>query len=230
MSLNLSAAFALGNVVAYATTGKTLRLWQDKGYYPSQWGHTGGSLDEMTKQKVNIGGFFVDAIFMTTTEHTLTVTQHPVQTGANLADHAFVNPVRISMEIGISDAMAYRKAGCYDVPGETKSISAYRSLVKLQEERKPLKVLTKLNTYENMLIESIRANDDVSTQYALKASVELVQILVANVTEEKVSARQWTSGAQGSSNEVQPQQIDGDASTLAQINGDAGYYNTGGGA
>lgn len=224
MSLNsLSAAFGLGNIVSSALGGPTLRLWKDKGYYPSEWGHTGGSIEAMAKQKVNIGGFFVDAIFMTTTEHSLTVTQHPVQTGANLSDHAFVNPIRIAMEIGISDVMAYRIAGCYEVPGETKSISAYRTLCKLQAERKPLKVLTKLNTYENMLIENIQVNDDPSTAYALKASIELVQILVAQVTEEKVSAREWTSAQQANPNEVSPQEDQG--SLLGQINGDAGYWN-----
>ena len=223
MSLSLSGAFAIGNVIAYATTGKTLRLWQDKGYYPSQWGHTGGSLASMVMEKVNIGGFFVDAVFHGSAEHTLTITQHPVQTGANLADHAFINPVRLSMDIGISDVMAYRSPGCYDVPGETKSVSAYRSLCKLQRERKPLRVLTRLDTYENMLIESIITNDDVSTQNALKASIELVQVPVAEVTEEKVSSRQWTSAQEGKSQEVQPQPEQ--ESTIATIRGDSGYYN-----
>lgn len=225
MSISLSAAFALGNITAHALGGKTLRLWQDKGYYPSQWGHTGGSLANMAMEKVNIGGFFMDAVFHTNTEHSLTITQHPVQTGANLADHAFINPIRIAMDIGISDAMAYRSPGCYDEPGETKSISAYRTLRKLQEQRTPLKVLTRLDTYENMLIESINVNDDVSTQNALKASIELTQVPVANVTEEKVSARQWTSGQQGNKNEVQPQQVQEDASFIANARGDGGYYN-----
>ena len=75
----------------------------------------------------------------------------------------------------------------------------------------PMDVVTRLNTYPNMLIESIDVSDDVSTLCALKATVNLVQVLVVNVGTEKVSARQWTTGAQRKSQEVQPK---GDNSTI----------------
>ena len=77
----------------------------------------------------------------------------------------------------------------------------------------PMDVVTRLNTYPNMLIESIDVSDDVSTLCALKATVNLVQVLVVNVGTEKVSARQWTTGAQNKAQEVQPK---GDNSTLAR--------------
>ena len=73
-----------------------------------------------------------------------------------------------------------------------------------------MQVVTRLNTYQNMLIESIDVSDDVSTLCALKATVNLVQVLVVNVGTEKVSARQWSTGAQQQAQEVQPK---GDNST-----------------
>mgnify|MGYP007033304137 FL=1 len=161
--------------------------------------------------KTNIGGYFFDAVFSVDTEHSLTVTQHPVQTGANISDHAFVNPIRMTMQIGVSDAMAYRTGADYGGDGGTKSVQAYRLLCKLQELRIPMQVVTRLNTYQNMLIESIDVSDDVSTLCALKATVNLVQVLVVNVGTEKVSARQWTTGAQRKAQEVQPK---GDNSTI----------------
>ena len=67
MNINaLSGAFALGNIISKATGGKTLRLWKDQGYYPSQWGHTSSNMES---EKVNIGGIFFDAVFTTNTEH-----------------------------------------------------------------------------------------------------------------------------------------------------------------
>lgn len=218
----MSGIFAAGNIVARASGGKGLRLWRDQGYYPSQWGHTKNAV----KEKVNIGGLFFDAVFSTTTEHQLMITQHPVQTGANASDHAYVQPIRITMDIGVSDAMAYRIPGAYDNLGPTKSISAYRALCRMQEMRLPVRVLTRLNTYDNMLIESIVVNDDVSTLYALKATVQLVQVLVANVGKEKMSedsARKWTTGTEKSAHEVQPQSED--ESKLAKMWGDGGYNN-----
>ena len=167
----------------------------------------------MLMVKTNIGGYFFDAVFSVDTEHSLTVTQHPVQTGANISDHAFVNPIRMTMQIGVSDAMAYRVGANYGGDGGTKSVQAYRLLCKLQELRIPMQVVTRLNTYQNMLIESIDVSDDVSTLCALKATVNLVQVLVVNVGTEKVSARQWTTGAQNKAQEVQPK---GDNSTMAR--------------
>lgn len=221
MSINgISGIFAAGNIVARASGGKGLRLWKDQGYYPSQWGRSKNA----EKEKVNIGGLFFDAIFTTTTEHQLMITQHPVQTGANISDHAYVQPVKIAMDIGVSDAMAYRIPGAYDNLGPTKSISAYRALCKMMELRIPVKVITRLNTYDNMLIESIAVNDDVSTLYALKASVQLVQVLVVNVGAEKASAREWTTDAEKQAKDVPPQEVR-DTSIIAGMKGDAGNWN-----
>ena len=55
-----------------------------------------------------------------------------------------------------------------------------------------------------MLIESIEVSDDVSTLCALKATVNLVQVLVVNVSTEKVSARPYTTDANKAAVEKQP--------------------------
>lgn len=203
----LNGIWGAANLVAKLTGDKSFH--QNDGYSPSVWG-SGLGAQQVLMVKTNIGGYFFDAVFSVDTEHSLTVTQHPVQTGANISDHAFVNPIRMTMQIGVSDAMAYRVGANYGGDGGTKSVQAYRLLCKLQELRIPMQVVTRLNTYQNMLIESIDVSDDVSTLCALKATVNLVQVLVVNVGTEKVSARQWTTGVQRKSQEVQPK---GDNST-----------------
>ena len=204
----LSGIWGAANLVAKITGNKSFKT--KDGYSPSVWG-SGLGAQQVLMVKTNNGGYFFDAVFSVDTEHSLTVTQHPVQTGANISDHAFVNPIRMTMQIGVSDAMAYRVGADYGGDGGTKSVQAYRLLCKLQELRIPMQVVTRLNTYQNMLIESIDVSDDVSTLCALKATVNLVQVLVVNVGTEKVSARQWTTGAQRKSQEVQPK---GDNSTI----------------
>lgn len=204
----LNGIWGANNLVAKLTGNKSFKI--NDGYSPSVWG-SGLGAQQVLMVKTNIGGYFFDAVFSVDTEHSLTVTQHPVQTGANISDHAFVNPIRMTMQIGVSDAMAYRVGANYGGDGGTKSVQAYRLLCKLQELRIPMQVVTRLNTYQNMLIESIDVSDDVSTLCALKATVNLVQVLVVNVGTEKVSARQWTTGAQRKSQEVQPK---GDNSTI----------------
>ena len=73
--------------------------------------------------------------------------------------------------------------------GNSRSINAYQVLRKLQEQRIPIKVITRLWTYTNMLIETISATDDNKTAYGLKANVTLKQIFVVNVTTVKISER-----------------------------------------
>lgn len=204
----LNGIWGAANLVAKLTGGKSFH--QNDGYNPSIWG-SGLGFQQLLMVKTNLGGYFFDAVFSVDTEHSLTVTQHPVQTGANISDHAFVNPIRMTMQVGVSDAMAYRAGADYGSDGKTKSVQAYRLLCKLQELRTPMQVVTRLNTYQNMLIESIDVSDDVSTLCALKATVNLVQVMVVNVGTEKVSARAWTSGAQKKAQEVQPK---GDNSTI----------------
>lgn len=197
----ISGLWGASNLVAKLTGKKSFK--QNDGYSPTAWG-SGLGFQQLLMVKTNLGGYFFDAVFSVDTEHSLTITQHPVQTGANISDHAFVNPIRMSMQIGVSDCMAYRAGANYGDDGDTKSVQAYRLLCKLQELRTPMQVVTRLNTYNNMLIESIDVSDDVSTLCALKATVNLVQVLVVNVGTEKVSARAWTTAAQRPPNETQP--------------------------
>lgn len=170
-------------------------------YRPKEWGS--GNISELVYCKTNVGGLFFDAVLSVSTEHTAVVTAHPVQTGANISDHMYLEPVKITMEIGMSDAMASMVEGQW-TGAYTKSISAYRKLCELQAARIPFTVLTRLNQYENMVIESISVDDSRDTYFGLRASVSLQQIIMASVATEKVSARQWTSGSGASAKEVQP--------------------------
>lgn len=85
--------------------------------------------------------------------------------------------------------------------GEGRSINAWKALKAMQLDRQPLTVVTRLQTYENMIIEDLSAPDDYQTLNALKCSVHLKQILFANVAEVKTAARpavtkEATQGAQ----------------------------------
>lgn len=177
-----------------------------KGYRPSQWG-SAVSASQLVGIKTNIGAYFFDAIFNTSTEHVAELTEHPIQNGANITDHVIIHPVTITMEIGMSDCMARMVADQW-TGAETKSINAYKKLVELMEARQPLDVKTRLNVYKNMIIRSISVEDNVSTLYGLRASVSMQQIIMANVSDAKVSAREWSSGGETSKGSVSPKGVD----------------------
>lgn len=203
--MNLSAIsnlYGIANIVATLTGNTTLGSIIAPGYRPGQWKNYTGGPNAMLTKATNINGLFFDAIINTSHESSLTVTKHPVQYGANISDHAIVNPARLSLSIMVSDAMGYL-GDFYPGNGTTKSARAFDTLIQFQQSRIPMKVWTKLRTYENMVITSVTAEDDYTTAYALKATVELEQMMIVNVSETTVSARQWSTG-KGSKSAVNP--------------------------
>lgn len=136
--------------------------------------------------------YVFDAVYRVMHSRRLRMTEHPVQSGASISDHAFVMPAKVSLEIGMSDAMDAFSPGVF-TSNASKSVSAYEILVALQQGRQPLTLTTRLDTYTNMLIESIDAPDSKETRYGLKATVVLGQIFTGTVSAQSVSARPQTS-------------------------------------
>ena len=54
--------------------------------------------------KTNIGGWFFDAFLSINHESKLTITDHPIQSGSSITDHAFLESRTLTFEIGMSDA------------------------------------------------------------------------------------------------------------------------------
>lgn len=177
-----------------------------QGYRPPQWLGSGTSPAQLALCKTNIGGLFFDAVISVSTEHTATITSHPVQLGANISDHMYLEPISITMEIAMSDAMDSMVYGQW-IGGYTKSVSAYRMLCDLQARRIPITVLTRLNKYPDMVIESISVNDDYKSLYGLRATVSLKQVFVAEATTDTVSARSWVTDADANRGEAQPSEV-----------------------
>lgn len=184
-----------------AVLAGTLAGVVEPGYRPLSWlGNT--DVSRLVYIKSNIGGLFFDAVMHTETEERMTITSHPVQSGANISDHAYREPVIINMEITMSDAMASRVPGQFSGVG-SRSVNAYTMLRELMHERMPVTVLTRLGSYENMLIESISAPEDVESINSLNINVSLKEVITASVSDTKVSARQWVTGGQNNQGQVQ---------------------------
>lgn len=182
---------------------------------------TGLSYDAMLFCKTNIAGYFFDGFMSVSHERKLTITQNPVETGASVVDHAYVNPTTVTMKIMMSDVHQSI------IPGQFSDLtfrhtSAWAILKQIQESRIPVDIFTKLGYYKNMLIESISAEDTKETFRALDATVTLVEIPVARVKTVKISkASQTTIDTKMA--EVQVDYVD--RSTLSWITGQMVYKN-----
>lgn len=92
----------------------------------------------------NIGGFVADVTISEEHFDEVTITDHPVEQGANVSDHAFANPVRVVITVGYSDQF-----------GEDHTVEAYRNFLTLKNARQPFKITTGKRQYNNMLIQAI---------------------------------------------------------------------------
>lgn len=154
-----------------------------------------------------------DAIFSTNHTSKLNITEHPVQTGANISDHAFKEADVLTFQIGMSDVMESHVAGQFSGNG-SRSVDAYLKIRELQARRLPIMVSTKFGTYKNMMVETISADDDSTTTHALKATVVLKEMFVTEVSTVKISERPQKSS---STNEGDQKAIEADQSLLHKL-------------
>ncbi len=156
--------------------------------------------------------YIFDAVLTLEHAQRLTKTQHPVQTGANLSSHAYLEPAELVMYVGMSDVMQSYSAGRdpaqppYVQPwagnSASKSVNAYQQLLALQASRQPLTITTRLRTYTNMLITSLPPVEDYRTVAGLRLRVAFSQIFTASISAAPVSARPQDTQAVGLGNAV----------------------------
>ena len=108
------------------------------------------------------GQFVFDAVLDAVHRREITVTSHPVQYGAEIADHSYIEPEEVSLEIGMSDAMSA-------VGEEGHSVNAHVQLVQMMEARELVTLVTRLGTYRDMLIVSMTTPDSVAVMNGIKA-------------------------------------------------------------
>jgi hypothetical protein len=157
-------------------------------YRPSYWGSgdvtTAG--EGMTYQTIitdDVDWYVFDAVLKLDHSNSRRITEHPIQTGANISDHSYQLPASLTIEVGMSDVMDNYRVGQWGTSETTptKSIAAYEKILEWQKSGNPLTVSTRLATYENMVIEHVSAPDDVKTKHGLRCMVSFKQIITAEV-------------------------------------------------
>lgn len=172
-------------------------------------------IKDLVYTKTNIGGWFFDAYLKMTHTSRLQITDHPVQIGSALTDHAILKPRELTMEVGMSDVATSFVPGQFE-DGYSRSVRAFQILKQLQELRVPIQVHTRLGLYENMLIEVLSAPDDYTTLEGLRATVTFREIIVAQVKTVQISAR---STVTDTLNRGSPEPTTPNQSILKQVSG-----------
>ncbi|WP_334470457.1 phage baseplate protein [Arsenophonus sp. PmNCSU2021_1] len=114
---------------------------------------------------------------------TLEITEHPVELGAEIADHAYKRPAEVTMEVGFSSGGSLLDFWDTSKLGISVGLSApeiYQQILALQASRQPFDVITGKRKYQHMLIRAIEVTTDKHTETVLMAILTLREL---NITQ-----------------------------------------------
>lgn len=140
-----------------------------------------------------LGGIIPDVVVEEVHTDTLTITDHPVEQGAEITDHAYKNPAELSMRIGwskssltLNGVIGGLVSGSLLSGGIKTLRDVYQDLLKLQGSRKTFDVSTGKRLYRNMLIRSLSTTTDATTENALVITVVLREVIVVQTKAAKL--------------------------------------------
>lgn len=134
--------------------------------------------------KSSIGGIEIQATLEEVLTDTLQLTEHPVEVGAAIVDHAYKRPAELVLRCGWSnsslDALAGAIQSIFSGGGLTGSdyvSGIYSQLLTLQESREPFDIMTTRRMYTDMQIVSLQKTVDNKTSNVLMVQATCRQII-----------------------------------------------------
>jgi len=124
-----------------------------------------------------IGSFEATVTIEENAQDDLEITQHPVQDGAVITDHAYKKPVTLNIRAQYSSVII-----------GTPIDEMYRRLLKLQADRIPMDVVTGKRVYKNMLIKSLAETTNKETSQILSVTFSLQEVILTSVVVVTVPA------------------------------------------
>lgn len=123
-----------------------------------------------------IGQFHATVTQEETGTDELEITQHPVQQGAAITDHAYVKPATLSIKFSMDESVAPLR-------------ELYQQLLALQASREPFEVVTGKRQYRNMLFKTLGQTTDNVSENVLAITAQLQEVFIASVEVTEVPDR-----------------------------------------
>jgi hypothetical protein len=109
----------------------------------------------------SIGPVPISVVLSESHQSSLGITENPIESGASVTDHAYIEPKRLSLEFADGSAAL-----------------TFNALVRFQETRVPFTIVSGLFVYSNMLIKSISVDRDATNSQVLKGTAELQEAII----------------------------------------------------
>lgn len=156
------------------------------------------------KPRRALGAFTAQITIEEHHEDQLEITDHPIEQGAVISDHAYIRPAELTIKCGWSNSPS--RGGLIDgvVGGLSATVSGakslfsgnsenqvrdvYAKLLDLQASAKPFDIYTGKRKYTNMLIRSLATVTDRDTENSLMITVTCRQVIIVSTQVVSVPA------------------------------------------
>lgn len=117
----------------------------------------------------------------------LVITDHPVEQGAAISDHAYKKPSELTLTIGWTNS-SLAAIGTLNFGGY--SSAAYKQLLLLQKMREPFSISTGKRKYQNMLIQSLDTTTDARTENSFITTLHCREVIIVQTTTTQLQPAQ----------------------------------------
>jgi hypothetical protein len=165
----------------------------------------------LVKPQRSIGLFIPAAVFEENHIDELEITDHPIEYGATVADHAYRRPAEVTIHCGWSNSpnktgllsaslglaslvtpiagIASAVIGAVEgLTGSDHLKGIYTKMLDLQRTRELFDVHTGKRTYQNMLIKTLSVTTDKNSENTLMVTVVCREIIIARTTSVQMGA------------------------------------------
>lgn len=134
------------------------------------------------RPKRAVGPIKVQVVVNEQSIDTLTITKQPVQQGASITDHAYLEPVSFSHTIYFAAPGLEALVGSF-IGGSGESLAQiYQKLLDLQSGAIPFDIVTPKRVYKNMLMATLTMTTDKQTENCLSIHASYQQIIMVPVS------------------------------------------------
>ena len=154
------------------------------------------------------GTINIPATFEETMTDLVTVTDHPVEAGAQISDHAYYRPAELTMHCGWSNSSSFSLQSAASslfsgggissfastIFGQNPPVSGggmtvsdfvsgiYSQLLALQQSLVPFTVVTSIRQYTNMMMTLLTVTRDKKTSQALMVTATMRQVIIVSTS------------------------------------------------
>ncbi|QDW33784.1 hypothetical protein FFE93_012400 [Yersinia sp. KBS0713] len=151
-------------------------------------------LSAIFRQQTRKIGLLVPSVIISEKhQDALEITEHPVEVGAAVNDHAYKRAAEVTMEVGFAGGgslLDFVDTSTIGLSLGKSPEEVYQELRELQESREPIDVITGKRKYSNMLIRAIEVTTDKTSENVLMCVLTLREVILSQTESVTVADKE----------------------------------------